>query len=85
MVSPPCRHVPTFQNESRPRCEIMGTAPLRTAKKVDLTPGMESGMRPPKSGLSMTVSTFYLSGAELISRIWRDGWLPLILVRGDHD
>jgi hypothetical protein len=57
VVSPPCRHVPGFQNESRPRREIMGTAPLRTAKKVDLTPGMESGMRPPKSGLSMTVST----------------------------
>lgn len=58
VVSPPCRHVPTFQTQDKPRrSEVKGTAPLRTAKKVDLTPGMESGMRPPKSGLSMTVST----------------------------
>jgi len=59
VVSPPCRHAPNFQNETRPRrIENKGTAPLRTAKKVDLTPGIESGIRPPKSGLSMTVSTF---------------------------
>jgi hypothetical protein len=61
VVSPPCRHVPTFQTQdtrSR-RSEMKGTAPLRTGgKKVDLTPGMESGMRPPKSGLSMTVNLF---------------------------
>jgi hypothetical protein len=37
--------------------DVGGTAPLRyREKKVDLTPGMETGMRPPKSGLSMAVS-----------------------------
>jgi len=56
VISPPCRHPPTLQQDRPHRKEAGATAPLRMAKKIDLTPGMESGMRPPKSGLSMTVS-----------------------------
>ena len=93
VVSPPCRHAPNMQGQSYapdPRSrkaakgEISGTAPLRTgaSRKVDLTPGMENGMRPPKSGLSMTVSDLdFPLVPKLIRRIWKDGWLRLVLDR----
>jgi hypothetical protein len=65
VVSPPCRHTSSFQSqETRPHRSIKAEfgliAPRKTSgtRKVDLTPGMESGMRPPKSGLSMTVSDY---------------------------
>jgi hypothetical protein len=75
VVSPPCRHVPTFESRSQShqhsrqqqhrgiKAEIVGAGHGRhgggtvlSGKKVDLTPGMDTGMRPPKSGLPVSVS-----------------------------
>jgi hypothetical protein len=76
VVSPPCRHVPSFQSHStshsysqqtKPhrgiKAEIIGSGNGRqgggtvlSGKRVDLTPGMDTGLRPPKSGLPVSVS-----------------------------
>jgi hypothetical protein len=42
--------------KSQPKMEILGTGSTLPRRRVNLTPGMETGNRPPKSGLSSTAS-----------------------------